>query len=352
MNISNKLIKRHTHSDIYEYTLSNKRDLCCSISNYGATILSISLLDSKNQLRNLALGFKDFTTYLNNSLYAGATLGPNAGRLGNALLSINNKVYTLSKNDKKNNLHGGFNNASFKLWTYEDSEILDSSVSVTFSLTLPHTLDGFPGNRILLATFTLTDDNELKLHYESTSDMDTYINISNHCYFNLSGDFNSSALEQKLTISASKYLSNNENHIPTELSSVDDSPFDFINSKTIKKQIEAYANHPQISLCKGYNNSFYLENTKNMDKPAAILESPNGDVSLSLYTDAPSLVFYSGGYIEEGLLLKDNSLSTPSCGIALEAQDFPNGPNLDFINSKYLKKYETFTRDIIYKFQF
>lgn len=352
MNITKKIVKNLTHKDIYEYELSNDKNLCCTISNYGSTLLSLYLKTSKGELRNIALGFEDFSTYINNSLYVGATLGPNAGRLANGNLPISDSIYNLSQNDNKNNLHGGFNNVSFKIWNHEKITIADDYISLSFSLDLPHGVDGYPGNRKLSTTFTLNNENKFSIHYEAESDMDTYINLSNHSYFNLSGDLGTSVLAHRLTISASKYLENNEEHVAEKLSSVHDSPFDFITGRTLESQISNYKSHPQLILGKGYNNGFILENTENMDKPALILESPDETITLSLYTNAPSIVLYSGGYIEEGLKLTDGSMSTPSCGLAIEPQDFPNGPNLDFINSSILKKGEIFKRDIIYKLGF
>lgn len=349
MNVSEKAVKNLICKDIYEYELSNNKNLCCTISNYGSTILSLYFKTSKGELRNIALGFEDFSTYINNSLYAGATLGPNAGRLAHGNLPISNRIHPLSQNDNENNLHGGFNNVSFKIWDHKKTTITDDYISLTFSLNLPHGLDGYPGNRKLSTTFTLNNENELSIQYQAESDMDTYINLSNHSYFNLSGDFSTSALNHRLTISASKYLENNKEHVAEKLSLVHNSPFDFITGRTLESQIANYKAHPQLLLGKGYNNGFILENTENMDKPALILESPDETLTLSLYTNAPSIVLYSGGYIEEGLKLTDGSMSTPSCALAIEPQDFPNGPNLDFINSSILKKGGIFKRDIIYK---
>lgn len=351
MNITSKQLYNYQNKAILSYTLTNSKDFSCTITNYGATIMSINYKNAHNKLQNLALGFKNFETYINNSLYAGAALGPTAGRISKGVLPINNKTCTLSQNDNNNNLHGGFNNISFEIWNLVEERIDDNSLSITLSLDIPDGQDGFPGNRTIYATFTVTNNNELKIKYEGFSDMDTYLNLSNHCYFNLTGDFTNSVLDHKLTINSDKYLENDEEHCAYKITSVENTPFDFRNSKKIKSQMNAFKLHPQLLLGKGYNNGFSLNREISKATPALVLESPNYDLILELFTDAPALVLYSGGYIEKGLLLNDNSLSTSSCALAIEPQDYPNGPNLPFVTTSILRKGEKYERNITYKFK-
>lgn len=351
MNITSKQLYNHQNKSIYSYKLTNDKDFSCTITNYGAAIISITFKTHDDKLQNLALGFKNFDTYINNSLYSGASLGPNAGRIAKGILPINNKVYTLSQNDNMNNLHGGFNNISLQIWSLIKKCINKDSLSITLSLNIPHGQDGFPGNRTIYATFLITNNNEVKIKYEGLSDMDTYLNLSNHCYFNLTGDFNTSILNHSLKINADNYFENNEEHCAYNLSSVENTPFDFKLNKKIKKQIDDFKSHPQLLLGKGYNNGFALNKDVSKTIPALVLVDPEGQTSLELFTDAPAIVLYSGGYIEEGLLLNEGSLSKPSCALAIEPQDYPNGPNLPFIKTSILRKGEKYERNIIYKFK-
>ncbi|MEG2018514.1 MAG: aldose epimerase family protein, partial [Clostridium sp.] len=284
-------------------------------------------------------------------LYAGAALGSNAGRISKGILPINNEIYNLPHNDNMNNLHGGFNNVSFQVWTLVKKCINQDSAFITLSLDISDEQDGFPGNRTIYATFTVTNNNELKIKYEALSDKDTYLNLSNHCYFNLTGDFNTSALDHSLTLEADTYFENDENHCAFKLSSVEGTPFDFRKSSNLKSQIEAFKAHPQLILGKGYNNGFVLNQGISKAIPALILKSPKGQIALEVFTDAPAIVLYSGGYIEEGLLLNDGSLSKPSCALAIEPQDYPNGPNLPFVQTAILSKSEKYERNIVYKFR-
>lgn len=351
MKLKTKLLCKYQNQSIYTYELINSKGLSCTISNYGATILSLSFKTLDGKLKNIALGFKNFDTYIHNSLYAGASLGPNAGRLSYGKLPLESRIYDLCKNDNNHNIHGGFNNISFQVWNYENEVIEENSASLTLSLNMDHGLDGFPGNRRIKATFSLNHNNELKIKYEGESHRDTYLNLSNHCYFNLSGDFSTSILHHKLSIAASNYLENTEEHCAYKLSPVDNSPFDFRKPETLKSHLESYPEHPQLALGRGYNNGFCLDSNLSINKPALILESSDSSVTLELYTDAPSIVLYSGGYIEEGLLLNDDSLSKPSCALAIEPQDYPNGPNLPFVETKILRKGEKYERNITYKFR-
>ena len=214
--------------------------ILCSV---GASIRQILFPTSDGFLKNIALAFDQDSAYFGNSLYAGATLAPCAGRISQGKLPINGTVYSLSLNENNTNtLHGGFHNASFKNWGLVSAEVnVNNDIAVVvFKIVLEDGLDGFPGNREIKAVYTLQKNHTLTLRYEAVSDKDTYFNISNHTYFNLTGDFSKSALDHKLQIQADRYILNTPEFTPEGISKVDGTPFDLRQPAVLQEQIKAY----------------------------------------------------------------------------------------------------------------
>lgn len=376
----------------------------CSI---GASIRQILFPASDGDLKNIALAFDEDTDYFSNSLYAGATLAPCAGRISHGRLSINDSVYSLSLNENNTHtLHGGSHNASFKNWELVSAEIdtkdnfdnrlissdkysthtnatdsfsietttdicsaqhnhtLVESATVVFRIILEDGLDGFPGKREIKAIYTLKEDHTLTLRYEAISDKDTYFNISNHTYFNLSGDYSSSALTHKLQIQADKYICNTPDFIPESISSVKNTPFDFRRSISLLEQMQTYPNDIQLKRNQGFNHEFILNHdSPNHDKneriamplpspntPDLICTSPDNSIQLRITSDSPCVVLYSGGYLENGIKLKDKQLTSPGCALAFEFQDYLDAPgNFDF-PYHITKAGELWNRQICYRF--
>lgn len=335
--------------NIYQYQLTNNNNLQVSLLSYGGTITEIAFLDKKNGMQNVVLSLEHWEDYIQNPLYAGANLGPNAGRIQGGKLTIGAQNYILSKNDGNNNLHGGFSPISYANWALANTSQKEGSVSLTLTTILKDGQDGFPGERHIAVTYTLDNSNKLTLQYQATSSKDTYLNLSNHSYFNLSGDFTRSALEQILTIKADSYLENNEEHLPIRLRSVSNGPFDFRVPLSLEKQIKNFPGHSQIAMSKGYNNGFDISNYVGEDKPILSLWNPEHTKGLRMYTDAPCLVLYSGGFIDQSIRANDGQ-SYASCGIALEAQDFPNTFDDKDSPMPITKSGETYHRTICYEF--
>ena len=177
------------------YILKNKNGMEVQALSAGAALRRISVPDKNGVFADVVLGFEDTAEYFGNTLFAGAALGPVAGRISGAKLNISGKTYNLTKNDGENNLHGGNNNISFVNWEalYADEK------SIKLRTSLADGTDGFPGNRTFTAEYSLDEENRLTMKYTAVSDRDTYFNMSNHTYFNMSGDFSGNALMQKMT---------------------------------------------------------------------------------------------------------------------------------------------------------
>lgn len=354
--------------------------ILCSV---GASIRQILFPTSDSVLKNIALAFEQDSAYFGNSLYAGATLAPCAGRISHGKLPINDKVYSLSLNENNTNtLHGGFHNASFKNWKLVSAEVnndisdidaeteikadIDVNIHgssetavVVFRLTLEDGLDGFPGNRELKAIYMLKEDHTLTLKYEAVSDKDTYFNISNHTYFNLTGDFSKSALGHKLQIQADQYILNTPEFIPEGISKVDGTPFDLRQSAVLQEQVKAHPNNVQIERNQGYNHEYILNHNLSAisptapaadSKPDLICTSPDGSLELQISSDSPCVVVYSGGYFETGIELKEGQTTSPDCALAFEFQDYLDAPNGHGFPYNIVHAGEIWQRNICYRF--
>lgn len=319
--------------------------------SYGAAIRRIFLPDRNGFIKNVVMGFQNWKDYEKNPLYAGATLCPNAGRISKALLPIGEQLYKLSANDGANNLHGGFQNAAHCAWEVEQPESGAGFCTAAFTVSLADGLDGFPGNRSIRIRYTLRNPMTLEISLEAVSDRPTYFNLSNHSYFNLSGDFSRSGLEQELEIYGDHYVANNEQHLPAALTPCAGTAFDFSQTVSLKQQMETFPDDPQLTNAAGYNNAFLLPDHKPgaLKKAARLLDAASGR-SLSLYTDAPSVVLYSGGYIGSGCRLFPDTPSAPSCALALEAQDVPDTPHFCPQRLYISHPGEVYQRRIVYTF--
>ena len=350
MNINKNYLGSINGSDVFQYTLVNDLNTKVQILTLGASIQSIVLPFSDGTDKNVILSYDNWETYQYNPLYLGATLAPNAGRIEGGVLPVYKKTYALSQNEGNHNAHGGFHNASLQNWDEVSTHCNSDRCSVTLSIKLSDGLDGYPGERCIQTCYSLTNDNSLKIHYHAVTDKATYLNISNHTYFNLSGDFNRSGLEQQIKVDASQFVANNYEHIPDSIVSCFDSPFDFSIYTSLENNIALYPNHKQLSIAHGYNNAFIFDQKNNQVKKTLSLRDRSSEYIMELSTDAPGIVLYSGGYIGDQWSLAGGFKSSDSCAIALEAQDIPNSPNFLPEQCCYTTPDCPYDRTIIFKF--
>lgn len=298
-----------------------------AVSATGAGLRFVRFLKNGNDLHNSILSFLYPDNYRCNSLYAGAVLAPAAGRIPNGQLFLNSSVHILSRNEnEKNHLHGGFHSLSFREWKITDC----NSSCITFLQTLPHGLDGYPGNREFKVTYRVLK-NTLSISLYMESDLPTYANLSHHAYYNLNGfklpnspSAASSGLSQYFQTSARQVLYNDALHIPQAVAKAQ-GPFDFSRSRLLEKQLFSHKNNPQLQMAKGYNHYFLTDSS--LEQPACSLCSADKQIKMHLFTDAPAFILYSGGFIENDwpLISEDGSFlrSYPGCSIAIEPTSLP-----------------------------
>ena len=328
--------------DIKLYSIKNKNGMVADVTNLGAILVNLIVPDCKGECKDIVLGFDAGEAYLVNSSFFGATVGRVANRTANAKFTIDGVEYKLAVNDNANNLHSDFFNGMHKvMW---DVETCDNAVKFTYHS--PDMENGFPGNLDMSVTYTVTDDNELKIDYDGVSDKKTIINMTNHTYFNLAGHDSGSILDTELTINASNYTPVVAGAIPTgEIAPVTGTVMDFTSAKKIGKEIEA--DFEQLRLVQGYDHNYVLDNYDGTLKLIATAKAAGR--TMEVYTDLPGVQFYAGNCIafQEG---KDEAKYSPRTGFCLETQYFPNSANDKNFAKPEFDANEAYKTTTIYKF--
>lgn len=315
-----------------EITLSNAR-LQVVLSSYGASVRKVSYKKKNASFKNIALTLSPGREGLPNPLYAGATLAPAAGRIKNGVLSLDEKTYQLTKNERgAHHLHGGEECLSFCYWDVASQ----TDTSVIYTAFLKDGADGYPGNRKFTIKYTL-QDHCLELRQYAESDVKTYCNLSNHTYFNLNAFF-ASGLNQHLKVFAEQVILNDAEHIPQYPVSVANTEFDFTFPVNIGQRIASCPESAQFNTARGLNHHFLLSK-KGTSSPACSLLSADGTTSLLVYTDAPALVIYSGGFIDDSLSYQGNDglphCAYPGCAISIEPSFPPFSGNCPWGSNKF-----------------
>lgn len=322
--------------EIYSFDLVNKNGMKVQIINYGATVTSIQI-PINGKLIDIVLGFDNLEAYLESynlpsAPYFGTTVGRYAGRIHNATFSLNDKKFQLGSNNNGNSLHGGEMGFGRKVWNVTDAKTGENP-SITFGLLSEHLDENFPGEMTVYLTYTLTEENELKLEYKATSTEDTIINLTHHSYFNLDGH-DGNVLEQQMFIKSAKMLETNPDNIPTgNYTDLTNHDFDFRTPKKCLFPID---------------NSFVVNSKTEI---VAQLISLKNKLRMNVYTDQPSVHIYVGGNCFGKLKGKENVDYNTQSGICFETQNFPDAPNHPHFPNAVLKKGEQYSQKTLYKFE-
>ncbi|OOF37706.1 galactose-1-epimerase [Rodentibacter heidelbergensis] len=296
-------------------SLQNEKGMRIQLMDWGATWLSCQV-PVKGELREVLLGCK-IEHYPIQQAYLGTTVGRYANRIAKAQFELNGEIVQLVANQGEHQLHGG---EGFDKRRWEMQKCGENSVR--FFLSSPDGDQGFPGNVEVAVTYTLTEDNEVKIEYEGTSDKDTALNLTNHAYFNLENAVQASDVrEHHLRLNADFYLPVDGEGIPNSpLKHVVGTSFDFRQLKPIKQDFL----QEEQKITKGYDHSFIVN--KAWQKPCVLLISPNGDLTLEVRTSQAALQVYTGNYLA-GTPTREGGEYTDFSGIALETQCLPDTPN-------------------------
>lgn len=293
--------------------------------------------DRHGSLTNVVLGYNQFKDYENNNPYFGAIIGRYANRISRAKFSIHSEQFVLSQNNGVHHLHGGFKGFDKVIWTVEP-ELGEDSASLILRYTSPDNKEGYPGNLEVCVTYTINQNNEWLIEYAATTDKDTIINLTQHSYFNLSGDFTREISDHEVQLNALNYLPLGLGHIPLGvLAPVVGTPFDFLEQKRISAQFAIMASEADAPKKVGFDHCFALENFDgSLREVARVLHSKSGR-RLTIYTTEPGLQFYTANFPENQYPNPQGGFFRSNTGLCLETQNFPDAPNQKDFPSSILR---------------
>ncbi len=301
------------------YTLTNKNGVQLKISTYGGVVTSWITPDKKGNKSSIVLGFDSLAGYLTPPPYFGALIGRYGNRIANGKFKIGDTTYTLATNNGKNSLHGGKKGFDKVVWIA--ATVADSIPSLVLTYISKDGEEGYPGNLDVKVTYTLTDDNELDIVYDAITDKATPINLTNHSYFNLTGDHANTILDHQLMIDADAYTPVDSTLIPTgEIKPVKGTPFDFTTPHRIGERIDQVPG--------GYDHNFVInrKDSNSLQKVAEVTDTVSGR-KLEVFTTEPGIQFYSGNFLDGTLKDSQGKPFNKHTGMCLETQHFPNSPN-------------------------
>jgi len=327
------------------FTLTNKNGMEARIMNYGGAIVSLKTPDRNGQLADVVLGFDSLDGYLKGSPYFGALVGRYGNRIAGGKFVLNGETYTLPVNNGPNSLHGGLKGFDKVLWSAEQGE----GQSLVLKYVSADGEEGYPGELSATVTYTLTDDNELKIDYEAATTKPTVVNLTNHSYFNLKDGGASTILDHELTLMADRTTPVDEGLIPTgELRPVEGTPFDFRTSTPIGARIDA--GDEQIKFGGGYDHNFVLNRSGEGLAPAARVYEPTTGRVMEVSTTEPAVQFYTGNFLDGTLTGKGGVTYARRSALCLETQHYPDSPNKPDFPSTTLNPGETYRSTTVYKF--
>jgi len=309
-----------TYSDgtaVKLYTLTNKNGMSISVSTLGAALIKVVVPDKNGVMADVVLGFDRAEDYLNNPSFFGVVIGPSANRIAGAAFEIEGNTYHVDVNDGANNLHSHKDKGYHKrIWAADMEEC-----SVVFTLKDDNSM-GFPGKKEVSVLYTLTEENELKIHYHGVSDKKTILNLTNHTYFNLDGHDSGSMEDHELWLGASCYTPVVSGAIPTgEIAAVAGTPMDFTTPKKVGRDInQAFE---QLELTGGYDHNWVIDHWDGSLRHFATVKAPKSGRVMKAFTDLPGVQFYAGNFIGEQRG-KDGVSYGPRMGLCLETQYFPD----------------------------
>ena len=304
--------------EVFLYTLINSKGTEVKITNFGGIVTSWVSADKNNKKSSIVLGYDSLSGYLATHPYFGAIVGRYGNRIAKGKFSIDSVEYTLAINNGPNHLHGGV--VGFDKVVWEPTVENDSVPSLLLSYLSKDGDEGYPGNLNVDVHYTLTDQDELKIEYIATTDKKTVVNLTNHSYFNLTGDVANSILDHELQIDADHFTSVDSTLIPTgEITSVNGTPFDFTQPTKIGLRID--------SVKGGYDHNYVFNKIDaSLIKVASVSEQKSGRL-LEVYTTEPGVQFYTGNFLDGTLKTSDGKVINQHAALCLETQHFPDSPN-------------------------
>jgi aldose 1-epimerase len=331
------------------YTLTNDSGMEMSVTEYGGIVTSFFAPDRTGKMDDIVLGYDNVEGYVKNNPFFGAIIGRYGNRIGKARFSLGGKEYSLSVNDGPNCLHGGAKGFDKVVWNSREIQRNDA-VGVEFTYISKDGEQGFPGNLNATVVYWLTNKNEFAIEYAAATDKETVVNMTQHNYWNLSGENSGDILSHELTIYADTYTPGDAGLIPTgELASIKGTPMDFTRPTMIGARIGA--DFEPLRFGKGYDHNWAL-NRKSSDglAPAALVFDRKSGRRMEVLTTEPGIQFYSGNHLDGSIIGKQGKPYALRNGLCLETQHFPDSPNKPAFPTTLLKPGQQYKSMTTYKF--
>ena len=333
------------------FTLTNANGMEVKITNYGGIITSVVVPDRDGNMENVTLGFDNLDAYVEGHPYFGNITGRYANRIARGTFDIDDENFYLALNNGPNTLHGGDVGFDKVVWVAEEVSG-EGEVGVKLSRVSPDMEEGYPGNLTVEVTYTLTDNDEIRIDYHATTDEPTVVNLTNHAYWNLAGDGSGTTENHLLTLMASNYTPVDANLIPTgEIAPVAGTPMDFTTPHAIGERIRD--DFEQLLLGRGYDHNYVLDRESPDDTSlivAAVVEEPETGRTLTISTTEPGIQFYSGNFLDATEIGAAGKMYRQGDGFALETQHFPDSPNQPNFPDTVLEPDEEFNSTTVYAF--
>ena len=328
------------------YTLRNKAGVEARITNYGGIVVSITTPDRTGKMDDVVLGFDSFDGYLTEQPFFGAVVGRYGNRIAKGSFKLGGVAYKLARNNGENHLHGGIKGFDKVVWDAKETTV-GGAPGVELSYSSKDGEEGYPGNLQTKVTYSLNDNNELRIQYEATTDKDTVVNLTNHSYFNLAGE--GDILAHSMMIDADRFTPVDAGLIPTgELRKVEGTPFDFRKPTPIGARIKD--KDEQMGFGKGYDHNFVLNRSGNdLSLAARVLEPKSGRI-LEVLTTEPGVQFYTGNFLDGKIKGKAGQAYGQHAGFCLETQHYPDSPNQPSFPTTVLTKGGKYNTTTVFRF--
>jgi aldose 1-epimerase len=335
------------------YTLTNAHGVEMKVTTYGGIVTSLKVPDKAGVMGDIVLGFNNVGGYTNAAYgkanpYFGAIIGRYGNRIGGAKFTVDGTKCTLAANNGPNNLHGGPTGFHTRIWTAKEVKG-QGSAGVELTYTSKDGEEGFPGNLAVTVTYTLTDNNEFKVDYKATTDKVTVCNLTQHSYFNLSGEGSGDILGTEITLPCSKYTPVDQTLITTgELADVAGTPFDFRTATAIGARVNE--DNQQLKYGKGYDHNWVIDRTGTGLVLCATAYDPKSGRAMDVLTTEPGVQMYVGNFLDGSLVGKAGKPYNFRNAFCLETQHYPDSPNKPAFPSVTLKPGDTYQTSTVYKF--
>lgn len=334
--------------EVFLYTLTNVNGLEMKVTNYGGLITTLKTPDRNGVLEDIVLGYDSLAGYLKESPLFGALVGRYANRIAKARFNLEGKEYMLTANNGPNSIHGGRKGFDKVVWNAEE-ELSTRGPSLKLTYLSKDMEEGFPGNLNVQVTYTLANSNALEITYQSTTDKTTIVNLTQHSYFNLTGNGKHDILDHQLMIQADSIVAIDEMLLPTgKLKRVVGTPLDFTTPHRVGERIDDP--DEQLKKGRGYDHCFVLRSSADSLRRAATLYEPLSGRIVDIFTTAPGIQIYSGNFLSGSITGKGGVIYKKRYGICFETGAFPDSPNQPKFPSTVLRPGEVYKTSTVFKF--